>query len=279
MPINSAHYVTEDDVTVFNRAEYILSELDDINKKQDLNDARVLTYCQPVYNIKTGKYDTAEALMRLNLGDFGIVQPAEFIPLAEDSDYIHILTKIILHKTCETIKRMLSDGYMFKRISINVSMPEMRNENFTKDFEAIICSTGVPNGKVAIEITESRTESDLLIVKERIEELQHTGIKFYLDDFGTGFSNMERIMMLPFDIIKFDRSLVLACRSNERSREIVGRLAAIFAELDYAVLYEGIEDEESEKLCTGMSASYLQGFKYSKPVPIKDLENYFSKTD
>ncbi len=277
MPINSTHYVTEDDVTVFNRAEYILSELDDINKRQDLNDERVLTYCQPVFNIKTGKYDTAEALMRLDLGDFGIVQPAEFIPLAEDNDYIHILTRILLHKTCDAIKRMLSEGYTFKRISVNVSMPEMRNENFTKDIEEIICSNDIPNGKVAIEITESRTESDLLIVKDRIEELKHTGIKFYLDDFGTGYSNMERIMTLPFDIIKFDRSLVMACRTNERSREIVGRLAAIFADLDYAVLYEGIEDEDTEKQCIGMSASYLQGFKYAKPVPIEDLSEFFSK--
>ncbi|MCR4683951.1 MAG: EAL domain-containing protein [Lachnospiraceae bacterium] len=277
MPINSTHYVTEDDVTVFNRAEYILSELDDISKKQDLNDARVLAYCQPVFNIKTQKYDTAESLMRLELSALGTVQPSEFIPLAEDNDYIHILTKIILHKTCEAIKNMLAEGFSFKRISVNVSMTEMRNESFTKDIEEIISESGIPNGKIAIEITESRTESDLMIVKTRIEELQHTGIKFYLDDFGTGYSNMERIMTLPFDIIKFDRSLVNASCTSERSREIVGRLAAIFADLDYAVLYEGIEDTDTEQQCIGMSASYLQGFKYSQPVPIDNLSHFFTK--
>ena len=150
--------------------------------------------------------------------------------------------------------------------------PQLYFDNYTAASDVTVLAICIE-----IEITESRTESDLMIVKTRIEELQHTGIKFYLDDFGTGYSNMERIMTLPFDIIKFDRSLVNASCTSERSREIVGRLAAIFADLDYAVLYEGIEDTDTEQQCIGMSASYLQGFKYSKPVPIDNLSHFFTK--
>ena len=114
-------------------------------------------------------------------------------------------------------------------------------------------------------------------MKKKIEELREKGIKFYLDDFGTGYSNMERIMELPFDIIKFDRSLVLASGSDVRSEKMVESMASMFSGLDYSVLYEGVENEEDERKCIDMSASYLQGYKYSKPVPIIELQRFFSK--
>ena len=100
---------------------------------------------------------------------------------------------------------------------------------------------------------------------------------FYLDDFGTGYSNMERIMELPFDIIKFDRSLVSASGMDERSENIVQSLARMFKDMKYSVLYEGIEDEKDEERCRGMSATYLQGYKYSRPVPIEKLREFIPK--
>jgi EAL domain-containing protein (putative c-di-GMP-specific phosphodiesterase class I) len=115
-----------------------------------------------------------------------------------------------------------------------------------------------------------------MLMKQRIGELKNQGIKIYLDDFGTGYSNMERIMALPFDTIKFDRSLVIASGKEERSRKIVSNLANLFAEMDYSVLYEGIETDADEEMCRGMSAAYLQGFMYSHPVPIMELTNYLS---
>ncbi len=278
MKLNTVHFVKDKDVAEFERDEDILRELEDIHKKQDLNDERVLAYCQPVLNLVSGKYDTAEALMRLKLDGAGIVFPDRFIPLAEEYGYIHTLTRIILHKTCEAISELIGEGYVVNRISVNISVPELRDEGFSGDIESIISSSGIDNEKVAIEITESRSDSDLVLIKGMIEQLKDTGIKFYLDDFGTGYSNMERIMKLPFDIIKFDRSLVIASQSDERSEEIVGRLAGIFADLKYSVLYEGVEDEKDEERCRNMSASYLQGYKYSRPVPIAELRDFFSKT-
>ena len=277
MQMNSLHEVTEDDVKAFDRSEDILVQLEDIYKKGDLNDERVLAYCQPVLNIKTGKYDTAEALMRLKLPEMGMVFPDQFIPLAEEMGFIHVLTKIILHKTCDAVQRLIAEGYEVKRISVNASMEDLRDEVFAMELSSIIKNSGIPNSKIAIEVTESQNDSDFMNLKNKIEMLKGDGIKFYLDDFGTGYSNMERIMNLPFDIIKFDRSLVIASQSDKRSEEIVGKLAAIFADLHYTVLYEGIEDEDDETRCINMHASYLQGYKYSKPIPIEDLRKFFSK--
>lgn len=278
MQMNSIYWVKPDDVRRFRQFEKLQEELADIYAGYDLDDPRVLVYCQPVYNIQTGKYDTAEALMRMELKDLGMVFPDRFIPLAEENGQIHVLTMIILHKTCEMVKRLLDNGYEVSRVSVNVSAIELKDEGFCDDVVGVIDQSGIPGEKIAIELTESRTDSDFDHMKQMIEELRQHGIKFYLDDFGTGYSNMERIMELPFDIIKFDRSMVLASEASERSKTIVLSLANMFDGLNYSVLYEGVEKESDERMCMGMSASYLQGYKYSRPVPIERLEDYFSKS-
>lgn len=278
MEENTIRRIEPDDVKRFNSNEYVLRELEDIYVKGDLNDPRVLAYCQPVYNIRTDKYDTAEALMRLKLDKQGLVFPDQFIPLAEENGYIHILTEIILNKTCRAVRRMLQMGYSVSRVSVNVSAVELRDDKFCDDITRIIERNDVDGGKIAIELTESKTDNDFMLMKGKISELRDKGIKFYLDDFGTGYSNMERIMELPFDIIKFDRSMVLACGVNERSRKLVASLAGMLSQMGYAVLYEGVENGDDEQMCLDMSAGYLQGYRYSKPVPIERLENYFERS-
>ncbi len=277
MEPNTIHRVEPEDVQSFKQAEYILAELADICRKQDLDDPRVLAYCQPVYNVNNHKYDTAEALMRLRLDKTGMVFPDRFIPLAEENGYIHELTKIILHKTCMAVMKLLEEGYAVSRVSVNVSPLELKDEYFCEDIIRIIEASGVPGEKIAIELTESRNESDFLLMKNKISVLKQRGIKFYLDDFGTGYSSMERIMELPFDIIKFDRSMVIVGGADVRARKMVSSLASMFKGLNYSVLYEGVEDEADEEMCEEMAASYLQGYKYSKPVPIHSLEHFFEK--
>ena len=277
MPENDVHFIEYEDVTDFNKEKYILDELGDIYRRRDLNDSRVSVYCQPVLNRKTGKYDTAEALMRLSLPQIGLVFPNQFIQLAEQNNYIHVLSLIILNKTCAEIKRLLSEGYELSRISINISVLEMRDDNFCSDIKKIISDSGIPEDKIAIEITESQNENDFYIMKSRINELKCFGIKFYLDDFGTGYSNLERIMELPFDIIKFDRSLVIASGDSRKSEKMVGNLAHMFSDMDYSVLYEGVENDMDEERCINMSAVYLQGYKYSRPIPMEQLSEFFEK--
>ena len=277
MEPNSVHRVEPEDVQGFKQAEYILGELADICQKRDLDDPRVLAYCQPVFNVNTHKYDTAEALMRLKLDQLGLVFPDRFIPLAEENGYIHELTKIILHKTCLAVMNLLEAGYAVSRVSVNVSPLELKDDHFCEDIIEIIEASGVPGEKIAIELTESRNESDFLLMKNKISVLKQRGIKFYLDDFGTGYSSMERIMELPFDIIKFDRSMVIFGGADVRARKMVSSLASMFKGLNYSVLYEGVEDEADEQMCEDMAASYLQGYKYSRPVPINTLENFFER--
>ena len=278
MEKNSVHTVDGKERDSYAEYACILRELRDIYDRHNLNDPRVLVYCQPVLNLALNQFDTAEALMRLNLRETGLISPNRFIGIAEENGFIHTLTEIILHKTCEGIKTLRQEGCTFRQISVNIAAQELKDSSFCQDVTRIIAQSGIEGARIALELTESENESDFRITQDRMNQLHKLGIQFYLDDFGTGYSNMERILQLPFDIIKFDRSLVMACRTDIKSAVIVKRLAQMFDELKYTVLYEGVETNEDIDQCRDMSATYLQGFKYSKPVPIEQLKDYFVKT-
>ena len=277
MSQNTIRRLETKDIESYHEHQYILRELRDIYRKKDLNDPRIEVYCQPVFNVQTEKYDTAEALMRLRLDKTGLVFPDRFIPIAERHNCIHVLSLIILSKTCRAVRDILSDGYYVKRVSVNFSMLDVREDDFSSTIINIIKTSGIPCEKIAIELTESQNERDFMIVKEKVTELKKSGIKFYLDDFGTGYSNFDRILELPFDIVKFDRSLVLASRSDIRSETMVSYLAHMFSDMNYSVLYEGVENDDDEDRCGRMCAKYLQGYKYSKPIPIERLREFFEK--
>lgn len=277
MPINTYKTCTKELYDEFIRLRHIFTNLKDIYEKDDLDDPRVKVFCQPVLNTKTGVFSTAEALMRLELPESGMVFPDQFIPVAEKNDFIHVLSKIILNKTCQNIKQMEEEGYYIERVSINFSVQELHMECFCEDITSIIEKNGISFDKIAIELTETKNERDFLMMKEVIEQLQKKNIKFYLDDFGTGYSNFERIIGLPIDIVKFDRSLTILASKNDQSKYMVGSFSDIFKNADYQILFEGVEDEHDEEQCIDMNAQYLQGYRYSKPIPMQKLKDFLKK--
>ncbi|MBQ8518186.1 MAG: EAL domain-containing protein [Agathobacter sp.] len=277
MPMNSIKKCDDDLLSEFLKYKFIYLNLQDIDRKGNLNDYRVKVFCQPVLNIKMNTFSTAEALMRLEIPEVGMVFPDQFIGVAESENFIHTLSKIILNKTCQNIKHMEEEGFHIERVSVNFSVQELHLENFCDDIIEIIEKNGVAFDKIAIELTETRNEKDFLSMKKVIERLQVLGIKFYLDDFGTGYSNFERLIGLPIDIIKFDRSLTILASKNDESKFMVGSFSEIFKKADYQILFEGVEDERDEKQCINMNAQYLQGYKYSKPIPMENLKEFLEK--
>lgn len=277
MPFNAVRIAKDQDVSDYLKSRYILSELTDINRRKDLDDPRVKVYCQPVLNISTNTYTSAEALMRLELPKSGIVFPDQFIPLAEENDCIHMLSLIILNKTCQFVNQLERDGYQLDRISVNFSVMELRDKQFCEDVIDIIRGNDIGYGKIAMELTESQNDSDFDNVKRVMARLRMLGMKFYLDDFGTGYSNFDRIIGLPIDIIKFDRSLTIMAGRDEESRFMVESFSYIFKKSNYEILFEGVENDTDEEFCMGMNALYLQGYKYSKPIPIEQLKNFLRK--
>ena len=279
MPVNSLRKCDADSLSDFMKLKFIYLNLKSIHEKGNLEDARVKVFCQPVLNINTNTFSTAEALMRLELPEVGMVFPDQFIGIAEEFDFIHTLSKIILNKTCQNIKKLETEGYLIERVSVNFSVQELHLDSFCDDVIEIIQKNDVAFDKIAIELTETKNEKDFLSMKRVIDRLQVLGIKFYLDDFGTGYSNFERLIGLPIDIIKFDRSLTILAGKNDESKFMVGSFSEIFKKAEYQILFEGVEDEHDEEQCINMNAQYLQGYKYSKPIPMDQLENFLEKQE
>ena len=273
---NSYRVFGEEDYQSYKEMHYIRTQLKDIADHGSLDDERVLVYCQPVRNVHTGTYDTAESLMRLRLPRTGLVFPDRFIPLAEKYDYIHRLSMIILNKTCRQIRKMQEEGYQISRVSVNLSVEELGEKNFMEEFKTIVQATGIDFHTIAVEFTETQNDTEYELVQECVNEFKKLGVCTYLDDFGTGYSNFDRILSLKLDVVKFDRSLLLMADQDANSRFLVNYFSAAFARLGYKVLYEGVETEEQEALCISSHADYLQGYKFSKPIPIEELPRFLT---
>ncbi|MBE5970008.1 MAG: EAL domain-containing protein [Lachnospiraceae bacterium] len=274
MEMNTDKICSEEDIIAYEKYMYIVSQVQEIARKSDLSDERVKVFCQPVLNTKNGKFETAEALMRLELPKYGMVFPDQFISILEKFDLIHEFTKIILNKTCKAIAKYESKGMNIERISVNVALKELRSPRFCADIIGIIKMNNISPSKVALEITESQNLTAQDRIKAVMEELRENGIVMYLDDFGTGYSNFERIIGLPFDIVKFDRSLTILSGKDEKSFFMVKSFSDIFKNANHSILFEGVEDENDEERCIRMNAGYLQGFKYSRPIPVEKLGEF-----
>lgn len=277
MQDNSFVYADEKIKEAFIRQQVILEQLEDIRNKADINDERVLVFCQPVLNINTGQFTTGEALMRLKLPEIGMIYPNEFIPLAEQNGLLHPMSNIILNKTCMAIRTFMDKGYEVERISVNYSINEFNKNSFQKEFLEIIEKNNIPLEKIAIELTESQDSYDFERVQENMNALSKYNIKFYLDDFGTGYSNFERLIKLPFDIVKFDRSLLLSMKKSDSSKYMVMNMSKMFKDIGYNILFEGVEDTDDEDVCSNLGFDYLQGYMYSKPIAIEEIERFLGE--
>ena len=277
MKNNTAYEIGDEDYSRYLRKKYILEQLKDIRDKNDALDPRVLVYAQPIFNIKENAFLTAEALMRLELPEIGMVFPNEFIELAETNKLIHPLFNILLNKLCKVMRGLIDGGYKFNLITANLSVVDMEEIDIVDEVSNVLNKYGIPYDKLGIEITESLLIDDFESVKAKILNFNNRNMKIYLDDFGSGYSNLDRILALPFDVVKFDRSLVLQADSNEKGLFMVKSMANILAEMDYTLLFEGVETKEQNTICDNIGSTYIQGYLYSKPVPIEELFNKFEK--
>lgn len=272
---NSCYICTDEDYEAFYKQYQIERLLIDIRNKNDLNDERVLCYTQPIYSIKHNSFRTAEALMRLKLGD-EIIYPDSFISIAEQTGCIHSLTCIILNKVCQAINKIDAD-YDFDAITVNCSTTEMSDTNMYTKFLDIIKENKTNPSHIRLELTESAMYDDFNAINYNIQMLKKNGVNFYLDDFGTGYSNLERIMNFPFMTIKFDKSLLYKAISDNNMDELVEGMVNIFKKRGFILLVEGVENDEQSQYSINKGFDYIQGYKYAKPIPVNELINYFSK--
>lgn len=266
---------TESDYLKYKEYHEIEKILNEIKNDEDLDDERVLCYAQPIYCFKSDSYKTAEALMRLQY-DGKIFYPDQFIGIAEHNGSIHVLTCIMFNKVCKLIKK-IEKGYQFEAITINCSTIDLADRNLYQELEQIIKLNDVNPDYIRIEITESTTISSYDTIKMNMERLGKTGIQFYLDDFGTGYSNLERIIKYPFQTIKFDKSILYNALESEKADSLLSTLIGFFNSYGYNTVIEGVEDMHQIDYVREKGFAYIQGYAFSKPIPIEELTVFFLK--
>ncbi len=224
-------------------------------------------YYQPVYEVPGQKLKSAEALLRLHDRVLGSIPPAEFIPAAEQAGIIDNLGEFVLEEVCSFIASGVPDQIGLIDIGVNLSVLQCIQPGFTERVNGIVAAYGVSPRKINFEITESVATTDYNALDHVIRELKDMGFTFSMDDYGTGYSNMQSIFSLDFDAVKIDKGILWSAEKNGIGRAILNNSVRMIREMHRKIIVEGVETEEQINLLTRLSVDFLQGFYFSKPVP------------
>ena len=228
-------------------------------------------YYQPVYEMSSLRMKSAEALLRLHDRVLGNVPPAEFIPAAEQAGIIEELGDFVLEEVCAFIASGKPDEMGLSVIGVNLSVLQCVQPGFADRMKAIVARFGVNPSKINFEITESVATNDYNALDAIIRDLKEGGFTFAMDDYGTGYSNMQSIFSLDFDLVKIDKGILWSAEKNSIGRAILDNSVRMIREMRRKILVEGVETEEHLRLLAKLSVDYLQGFYFSKPVPKDDF--------
>ncbi|MGN0154239.1 MAG: putative bifunctional diguanylate cyclase/phosphodiesterase [Lachnospiraceae bacterium] len=233
---------------------------------------------QPIFDIKEGKVHSMEALARLQVPEYGYVSPEEFIRIAEKNGTILKIGLLVLEEVCQFYKEYNLEEYGIEFMEVNLSVVQCVQEHIHEDIEGIMKKYGIDFSKINLEITESAAAYSEERLIQNMKKMSQAGISFSLDDYGSGYSNINYLVDLPFSIVKIDKYLVWAAMKNETSRVILENVIAMFKKIHLKVVVEGIEDLQMVRMVTDMGADYLQGYYYSKPLTKEKIMEHLEET-
>ena len=228
---------------------------------------------QPQVDLKTGKIDAVEALVRWEDAVLGTVSPNDLIPIAEETGMIHDIGTFMLEKACEQAAIWAKQGKPMK-VSVNSSIREFRDKNMVKKIRQVLEKFGCPAHLLQIEITEKfalEAESEQSIIRQMLQ-LQTDGITFVLDDFGTGYASFRYMQLLPITELKIDQSFISSITKQEKLQKLVEGIIQFGKSMEIRVLAEGVETKEQQDLLTKLGCDAIQGYYVSHPVPASEIE-------
>ena len=233
-------------------------------------------YFQPQMATGLGQVIGAEALLRWHHPQKGLIPPGMFIPVAEDSG--HLMVSIghwVIEKACAQARAWLDAGHPPVRISVNVSIAQLRNKEFPSNVEKLLQRYRLPPDLLQIELTESIIMSDIAGATERVKSIRDLGVHIAIDDFGTGYSSLSYLKDLPVHELKIDQSFVQNIRTDVNSAAIVQAIIRMAQSLKLRVIAEGVETQEALDFLVQNGCEGAQGYHFSKPIPPAEFEAQF----
>ncbi|MCQ2531280.1 MAG: EAL domain-containing protein [Saccharofermentans sp.] len=260
-----------DDLVAFDRKGKV-----EVALRQAITNKTLQVYYQPIWCVADKKFHTAEALVRLEDKELGFIPPDEFIGIAEDTGLISQLGLIVFEDVCKFIHDY-ADKLGIEYIEVNMSLYQLLNTGISDDLLEIMNKYGVKTSQINLEITETVSPDLSETVQESIDKIRDLGISFSLDDYGTGYSNLQYLVQMDFANIKIDKFLLWNAVKSDSSEIIFRDSSGLMRKLGMDVIQEGVEDEEQLNMAIEAGASYIQGFYFSKPLPEKQYVEFLSK--
>ncbi len=234
--------------------------------------ALTLVY-QPIVKVADNSVSGAEALLRWYDDELGMVRPDEFIPIAEDAGLIVPLGEWVLREACQQIKSWHDQGFgAVQSLAVNVSAYQLNHKNFPDVVKAVLGETGLAQGCLELEITESAIMHNPERANMILTDLHNIGVRISIDDFGTGYSNLSKLKSFPIDTLKIDRSFVSGIPTDDQDIAITRAIIALADSLNLDVVAEGVETQEQLAFIQHLKARHYQGYFFCKPVPADELK-------
>lgn len=240
-----------------------------------LKNGEFVVYLQPKVELRSGKVAGAEALVRWKDPERGIVPPGEFIPVFEKSGFVAHIDLFVFEEICKLLLRWQNEGRRLIPISTNLSRVHLRNPEFLSQFERIRAKYDVSAELIEIELTETLVFENIGMLREIIRQIQKLGFKFALDDFGSGYSSLNLLKEVPADALKLDRGFFGKIDAfDDHGRYVVNSVVALAKKLHMKTVCEGIEHMEQVEFLKQAGCDMVQGFVFSRPIPIGDFEKF-----
>ncbi len=245
------------------RKEKSMEQMLDEAMKED----RIEVYYQPIFSTKAKKFVSAEALVRMRDRDGNLVPPGAFIAVAEANGKILQLGEIVFEKVCRFFTKEQLEQYGLHYIEVNLSVVQCGYPGLADDYIGIMEKYQINPKYINLEITESASMAAKKTLLENMRRLMEYGVYFSLDDFGTGQSNLNYIVDMPVNIVKFDREMSQAFFQDEKAKYVMNAAMQMIHGMKLKIVSEGIETEDQYLAMEELSIDYIQGYYFSKPLP------------
>ena len=241
-----------------------------------LKEGHIEMYYQPIYDIHSGSFPYAEALVRIIDPDYGLISPAVFIPAAEAQGFIISIGNVVLDQVFRFISEHDMDELGLSCIDINLSVAQCMEKSLPESIRFLQDKYGVDPKRIILEITETTFENISEVMLENVAELIEMGYSFALDDYGTGYSSIQRINHLPLTRIKIDKSMIEEA-SSENGKLILVHTVHMMQSIGKQLVAEGAETDDEVGILENIGCDYIQGFYFSRPLPEEEFVRYMKE--
>ena len=240
--------------------------------RQAITQGQLELHYQPKITSASGAIAGVEALIRWRRPGEGLIQPDEFIPLAEESDLIVAVGEWVLKEACTQIRDWQARGFGDVHVAVNLSPRHFRHEKDLDGILAVVEAAGVSPSLIEIEVTETTLMHEPEKAITFLQRLRDQGFGIAIDDFGSGYSNLSYLRRLPITTLKIDRAFVMDIEHNDDNMEIIRAIIAMANALGLGLVAEGVENERQFAFLRGSDCAVVQGYYFSRPLPPGDLE-------